>query len=98
MKLIGSLVTFWVIGTALIGCSKNTPASSMPTSRSLYPAVWFAPINETNKPDREILPQQAKAGEVILSKRNEFGIFSNFAATPFELYERRYASVKGFGR
>ena len=57
-----------------------------------YPAVWFAPINDPNKPDWEILPQEAKAGEVILSKRNELGILSNFAATPFELYGTRYAS------
>ncbi len=34
-----------------------------------YPSIWFAPINDPNKPDWEILPQEAKAGEVILSKR-----------------------------
>ena len=61
-----------------------------------YPAVWFTPINDPNKPSWEILPQEAKAGEVILSKRNELGILSNFAATPFELYGKRYASVEGF--
>jgi len=61
-----------------------------------YPALWFAPINDPKKPDWEILPQEAKAGEVILSKRNELGILSNFAATPFELDGKRYASVEGF--
>ena len=61
-----------------------------------YPVIWFAPINGPNKPDWEILPQEAKAGEVILSKRNELGILSNFAATPFELYGKRYGSVEGF--
>jgi len=61
-----------------------------------YPAVWFAPVLDPNKPDWEILPQEAKAGEVILSKRNELGILSNFAATPFELYGKRFASVEGF--
>ena len=60
------------------------------------PAVWFAAIETKNKPDWEILPQEAKAGEVILSKRNELGILSNFAATPFELDGKRYASVEGF--
>ncbi|MFZ1700108.1 MAG: hypothetical protein WBO10_09635 [Pyrinomonadaceae bacterium] len=45
-----------------------------------YPIVWFAAINDLNKPGWEILPQEAKAGEVILSKRNELGILSNFAA------------------
>ncbi len=61
-----------------------------------YPTTWFGPINDPNKPDWEILPQEAKAGEVILSKRNELGILSNFAATPFELDGKRYASVEGF--
>lgn len=61
-----------------------------------YPATWFMAINDPNKPDWEILPQEAKAGEVILSKRNELGILSNFAATPFEMDGKRYASVEGF--
>ncbi|MBV9241692.1 MAG: NADAR family protein [Acidobacteria bacterium] len=65
-------------------------------TRAPFPATWFAAINDPNKPDWEILPQEAKAGEVILSKRNELGILSNFAATPFVLDGKRYASVEGF--
>lgn len=61
-----------------------------------YPTVWFAPIYDPNKPVWEILPQEARSGEVILSKRNELGILSNFAATPFDLEGKRYASVEGF--
>ena len=61
-----------------------------------YPVHWFSPVNDPNKPDWEILPQEAGPGEVILSKRNELGILSNFAATPFELYGKQYASVEGF--
>jgi predicted NAD-dependent protein-ADP-ribosyltransferase YbiA (DUF1768 family) len=61
-----------------------------------YPAHWFAPIVDPHKPDWEILPQAAKPGEVILSKRNELGILSNFAATPFTFHGVRYASVEGF--
>ena len=61
-----------------------------------YPAHWWTPVSEGNKPDWEILPQAAKPGQVILSKRNELGILSNFAATPFTLYGKRYASVEGF--
>lgn len=61
-----------------------------------YPAHWWKPVPEANKPDWEILPQAAKPGEVILSKRNELGILSNFAPTPFTLYGKRYASVEGF--
>jgi predicted NAD-dependent protein-ADP-ribosyltransferase YbiA (DUF1768 family) len=61
-----------------------------------YPAHWWTPVPEANKPAWEILPQAAKPGEVILSKRNELGILSNFAPTPFTLYGKRYASVEGF--
>jgi len=61
-----------------------------------YPAHWWTPVPEAGKPDWEILPQAAKPGEVILSKRNELGILSNFAATPFTLHGKRYASVEGF--
>jgi predicted NAD-dependent protein-ADP-ribosyltransferase YbiA (DUF1768 family) len=61
-----------------------------------YPARWFAPVPEDQKAVWEILPQAAKPGEVILSKRNELGILSNFAATPFIFRGKRYASVEGF--
>jgi hypothetical protein len=61
-----------------------------------YPAHWWTPVTDAHKPDWEILPQAAKPGEVILSKRNELGILSNFAATPFTFRGARYASVEGF--
>lgn len=50
----------------LLALSCNSPVKR---DLEAYPSVWFAPINDPNKPDREILPQEAKAGEVILSKR-----------------------------
>ncbi|HUQ90361.1 MAG TPA: NADAR family protein [Bryobacteraceae bacterium] len=43
-----------------------------------------------------MLPQAAKPPEVIVSKRHELGILSNFAATPFLFRGQRYASVEGF--
>jgi predicted NAD-dependent protein-ADP-ribosyltransferase YbiA (DUF1768 family) len=61
-----------------------------------YPAHWWTPVPVESAPDWEILPQAARHGEVILSKRNELGILSNFAATPFTLRGKRYASVEGF--
>jgi predicted NAD-dependent protein-ADP-ribosyltransferase YbiA (DUF1768 family) len=61
-----------------------------------YPQHWWAPVADDQKASWEILPQAAKAGEVILSKRNELGILSNFAATPFTYRGKRYASVEGF--
>ena len=61
-----------------------------------YPADWFKPVPTEGAPAWEILPQAAGPGEVILSKRNELGILSNFAATPFEYRGVKYASVEGF--
>ena len=61
-----------------------------------YPSHWWTPVPEDQKASWEILPQEAKPGEVILSKRNELGILSNFAATPFTLRGKLYASVEGF--
>ena len=61
-----------------------------------YPRHWWTPAPEVSKPEWEILPQAARPGEVILSKRNELGILSNFAATPFIYRGKRYASVEGF--
>lgn len=86
-----------ILLTLFGACSK--PSSNFaenPQTPSPYPAHWFAPIDDANKPDWEILPQEAKPGEVILSKRTELGILSNFAATPFVYNERRYASLEGF--
>ena len=62
-----------------------------------YPEHWWAPVPESERQgDWEILPQAAGRGEVILSKRNELGIFSNFGHTPFSLDGERYASIEGF--
>lgn len=78
----------WLPGPAALG-QKNSNASR-------YPAHWWAPVSDKGKPDWEILPQEANPGEVILSKRNELGLLSNFAATPFIFRGKRYASLEGF--
>lgn len=63
-----------------------------------YPAHWWTPVPKADAPAWEILPQEAERSrnEVILSKRHELGLLSNFAATPFTFREKRYASVEGF--
>jgi predicted NAD-dependent protein-ADP-ribosyltransferase YbiA (DUF1768 family) len=61
-----------------------------------YPPHWWTPIVDPKKPDWEILPQEAGPGEVILSKRHELGLLSNFAPTPFVFHGQRYASLEGF--
>lgn len=61
-----------------------------------YPAHWWTPVIDPKKPDWEILPQEAGPGEVILSKRHELGLLSNFAPTPFVFHGKHYASLEGF--
>ncbi len=61
-----------------------------------YPSAWWQPVPKEGAPAWEILPQEAGPGEVILSKRNELGLLSNFAATPFTFRGKRYASLEGF--
>lgn len=62
-----------------------------------YPEHWWKPVTEDKPPSWEILPQAAskEKNEVILSKRNELGIMSNFAPTPFTLSGKKYASLEG---
>jgi predicted NAD-dependent protein-ADP-ribosyltransferase YbiA (DUF1768 family) len=83
------------------GCHSSHPSAVAPAGNSTardprYPAEWWKPVADPKKPSWEILPQEAGPGEVILSKRNELGLLSNFAATPFEFHGKRYASLEGF--
>jgi predicted NAD-dependent protein-ADP-ribosyltransferase YbiA (DUF1768 family) len=79
----------------LASCQSPRPAASV-QGDSRYPPRWWTPVPTEGKPDWEILPQEARPGEVILSKRNELGLLSNFAATPFVFRGVRYASLEGF--
>jgi hypothetical protein len=63
--------------------------------RAKYPVDWWKPAPPEGAPAWEILPQAAGPGEVILSKRNELGLLSNFAPTPFTFHGKRYASLEG---
>src|SRR5687768_4140812 len=65
------------------------------TMRSEYPSHWWTPVPPSEAQWWEVLPQAAAPGEVILSKRNELGLLSNFAHTPFEFRGRRYQSIEG---
>ena len=80
-------------------CTRFVSTSSSPRQISRdprYPAHWWTPAPKEGAPSWEILPQEAGPGEVILSKRNELGLLSNFAATPFVYEGKRYASLEGF--
>ena len=78
------------------GGSAGTSASNSISRDERYPRHWWTPVPHTNVPAWEILPQEAGPGEVILSKRNELGLLSNFSATPFVFRGKRYASLEGF--
>jgi predicted NAD-dependent protein-ADP-ribosyltransferase YbiA (DUF1768 family) len=81
----------------LVSFAMNVRADSPTISRDpKYPAHWWTPVPTNGAPSWEILPQEAGPGEVILSKRNELGLLSNFAATPFTFHGKRYASLEGF--
>ncbi len=61
-----------------------------------HPASWWQPVPRAQAASWEILPQDAGPGEVVLSKRTELGLLSNFAPTPFEFRGKKYASLEGF--
>lgn len=71
-------------------------AAELLAVRTNYPAVWWTPVPADDAPAWEILPQAAAPGEVIVSKRNDLGLLSNFAPTPFTYHGQRYASLEGF--
>ncbi len=67
-------------------------------SKAEYPDDWWRVIPQSELKSWEIPPQAAdrNKSEVILSKRTELGILSNFALTPFEYRGKKYASLEGF--
>src|SRR5271156_1069723 len=77
-------------------CSCHTTNRPPPHPVMAYPQRWWQPVSPVGAPAWEILPQAAGPGEVILSKRNELGLLSNFAPTPFTFHGQRYASLEGF--
>jgi predicted NAD-dependent protein-ADP-ribosyltransferase YbiA (DUF1768 family) len=89
------LSTLW-----LSGChsppGQTAPATAGARRLAQYPSHWWTRVPKEGVPAWEILPQEAGPGEVILSKRNELGLLSNFAATPFTFHGKRYASLEGF--
>lgn len=60
-----------------------------------YPKHWWTPVAKEKLAWWEIGPQAAGDGEVVLSKRNELGILSNFAHTPFTFRKKKYQGVEG---
>lgn len=85
------------ISTAILFFSLTGCASLFQSSTDGYPDRWWQEVPKDQLAGWEISPHLANraAGEVILSKRNELGLLSNFAAAPFILDGDRYASIEG---
>jgi hypothetical protein len=104
MKLLPTMKTIApglaLLATWLCGCQSPRPVAEstgqLLAARMNYPAHWWTPVPTNGAPGWEILPQAAAPGEVILSKRHELGLLSNFAPTPFTFRGQRYASLEGF--
>ena len=92
MKTTYLLILIALVGMGSLGCG-SSPKTEM--VRQGYPGHWWQAI-EGDAASWEISPDDAEEGEVILSKRNELGILSNFAPTPFEFEGKKYASLEGF--
>lgn len=90
-----ALLAIFLCGCGAPKRATHTSAELL-TARAHYPAHWWTSVPTNGAPAWEILPQAAGPGEVILSKRNELGLLSNFAATPFTFHGKRYASLEGF--
>ncbi len=85
------VLIFIIVSSHLFAVQKNPPPHKPP-----YPSIWWEKIDRAGAPSWEIFPDEAAYGEVILSKRNELGILSNFAATSFNYHGKPYASIEGF--
>lgn len=83
-------------GGPLVAAKVSQLMTEVKRWRKTYPQQWWAEIADPKKPQWEILPQEAKPPQVILSKRNELGILSNFASTPFLYKGKTYGSIEGF--
>ncbi len=94
MNISKFLVSISILFTSLVGCASMLQSASA----DAYPDVWWQPVPKGEVvPGWEITPDKANraGGEVILSKRNELGLLSNFAAAPFTLDGDNYASIEG---
>ena len=89
-------LALWIGALAMAALVRATGAAPPNVDRANFPAHWWAPVSREGAPAWEILPQEAGPGEVILSKRHELGLLSNFAPTPFTFRGVRYASLEGF--
>jgi predicted NAD-dependent protein-ADP-ribosyltransferase YbiA (DUF1768 family) len=96
LGLLAAVATVHAACLAAPAAVHQARAAERLAARARYPSHWWTAVSAEGAPSWEILPQAAGPGEVIVSKRHELGLLSNFAATPFVFRGRRYASLEGF--
>ncbi|KHD88807.1 MAG: hypothetical protein OM95_06680 [Bdellovibrio sp. ArHS] len=99
-------ISFFVfLSAVLISCSDSSsknpqivnPANKADNSwQAPYPAHWWKSVPREQAKSWEILPQDAGIMEVVLSKRNELGLLSNFADASFVFHGVCYPTVEAF--
>lgn len=84
-----------LLNILLFGCVSDNKTSSHVEDG--FPDIWWHEVSRDQLADWEIPPQAADRtkSEVVLSKRNELGQFSNLQAAQFYLDGDLYASVEG---
>src|ERR1043165_4099087 len=95
-RMMRSATRFWWLFLLAASCGPPPQPPKLAPHGQQYPARWWTPVSAEGAPAWEILPQAAGPGGVMLSKRHELGLLSNFAATPFTFHGQRYASLEGF--
>lgn len=66
-----------------------------PPQPTVYPLDWWQDVPLEKRANWEISPASVHPPQVILSKRHELGLLSNFADTPFVFEELFFASLEG---
>lgn len=94
MNVSKFFVSIVILFASVTGCASMLQSATADG----FPDLWWQPVPKGEVvPGWEITPDKANraAGEVILSKRNELGLLSNFASAPFTLDGDNYASIEG---
>jgi predicted NAD-dependent protein-ADP-ribosyltransferase YbiA (DUF1768 family) len=84
MRKLLVLIAFVLLATSCAGHAKNQ-----------YPTHWWDEVPADVLRSWEISPHTAGPDEVVLSKRNELGILSNFADTPIVFDGQKYPGLEG---
>lgn len=106
MKAFLSIFFAVILSAFLSACSKSSKPNKPKDDSGIrtqaeswqkdFPARWWQSVPRDQAQAWEILPQDAGFKEVILSKRNELGILSNFAETPFVFHGVCYPTIEAF--